>query len=125
MEVNKISFWNDKKLDQPEITIIDYLEFDGTPIYVKIPDWEKIETFTFTNKKGKEFTSEYILTNKGWLNCDSVRLRRQLKQFLGSKDTLVIQRWCDGDDTRSTIYKVELEPKETSKSKPKPKPKTK
>jgi hypothetical protein len=91
---------------------------DGTPEYFFIEDWENVQEKTFTLKDGKERTSEYIKTDRGWLRIDSIRLKRQLAKVAGNKKKLVLQRWVEGNDSRNTFYKVEIlnEVKEISKS---------
>lgn len=112
-----MSFWENVDEKQEEFELLD-LDFNGTPRTVKISDWENIKEMTFKNADGEPFTRKYILTSRGWLSIDSRRLQKELKKFVGRKGNLVIQRWCEGKDFRSTIYKVELEPKQTSIKKP-------
>ncbi|GAG74218.1 unnamed protein product [marine sediment metagenome] len=116
-----MSYWENEEFDKPDVQIIskELLNFDGVPLYctIKPSDWDKIETMTFLNDSGIEFTNEYILTDRGYLRISSMRLRKQLKPFYKKKGRLVIQRWRDGKDNRSTIYKVQLEPAEIKSKK--------
>ncbi|GAG61620.1 unnamed protein product, partial [marine sediment metagenome] len=82
---------------------------------------DKIETMTFKNDNGVDFTNDYILTDRGYLRISSMRLKKQLKPFYKKKGQLAIQRWRDGKDNRSTIYKVEFEPYRIESKKPKSK----
>lgn len=124
---NNGNIWNDEELDRDEY---EFLQMDdiGTPTFFRVSDWNKIKELSFRNREGNMFTRNYLSTSKGLLPLSSVRLRRQLKPFADTSEEreLSIQKWCEGSDTRSTIYKVELNIGVTSaKAKPKPKPRTK
>ena len=119
------NLWNDEELEREEYEFLP-LDNIGTPCFFRVKDWNKIEELEFYNAQGNPFKRNYLHTSKGLLPLSSVRLRRQLKPFAdsGEKRELTIQRWCEGSDTRSTIFKVELHLGVVStKSKPKPKPK--
>ncbi|GAG73415.1 unnamed protein product [marine sediment metagenome] len=101
--------WTDEELDREEYEFLP-LDDIGTPCFFRVKDWNHIEELSFRNREGNLFTRNYLLTTKGFLPLSSVRLRRQLKSFatINEKRELTIQRWCEGEDTRSTVYKVEL-----------------
>jgi len=103
------SLWADEELDREEYEFLP-LDNIGTPTFFCVPKWDKYEELSFRNNSGNLFTRTYLHTNKGLLPLSSVRLKRELKPFADSneKGELTIQRWCEGSDTRSTIYKVEL-----------------
>ena len=103
------NLWNDEELDREEYEFLP-LDNIGTPTFFCVPDWNKYEELSFRNNSGSLFTRTYLHTSKGLLPLSSVRLRRELKNFADSseKGELTIQRWCEGSDTRSTIYNVEL-----------------
>jgi len=112
-----MSYWDNLKIHSEEISFLE-LDNVGTPVLFKVPDWEKVEHMTFNNSQGKEFSGDYLFTNKGWLRIDSKRLKRQLLAVKKSKKELSIQRWCEGSDARATIYKVEIVQPLTSVKKP-------
>lgn len=119
--------WNDEELDRDEYEFLP-LDNIGTPTFFRVKDWNKHEELSFRNQQGNLFSRRYLHTTKGLLPLSSVRLKRQLKKFADSneKRELCIQRWCEGSDTRSTIFKVELHQGVTSiKDKPKPKKRVK
>lgn len=119
--------WNDEELDREEYEFLP-LDNIGTPSFFRVQDWGKYEELSFRNSSGNLFTRTYLHTTKGLLPLSSVRLRRELKPFADSneKRELTIQRWCEGSDTRSTIYKVELiQTVTTVKKKPVPSRKAK
>ena len=103
------NIWNDEELEREEYS---FLELDnlGTPSFFRVKDWNNIEELTFRNARGQPFTRLYLHTTKGLLPISSIRLRRELKPFADSdeKRELTIQRWCEGSDTRSTVFKVKL-----------------
>lgn len=103
-----MNLWENEKLDQPEFDFLD-LDFEGTPVIFKVNSWD-VEEYTFNNENGIPFTSKFIWTDKGLLRVDSIRLQKQLKPFAiaNEKKELVIQRWREGKDNRSTVYQVEL-----------------
>ena len=107
MEIYDI--WNDEELDREEYTFLP-LDNIGTPTFFRVKDWKNYEELSFRNAQGNLFTRNYLHTTKGLLPISSVRLRRLLKPFADSneKKELTIQRWCEGSDTRSTVFKVEL-----------------
>ncbi|GAG98746.1 unnamed protein product [marine sediment metagenome] len=107
-EIN-IDLWNDEELDREEYEFLP-LDNIGTPTFFCVPDWNKYEELSFRNNSGNLFTRTYLHTSKGLLPLSSVRLKRLLKPFATSneKRELTIQRWCEGSDTRSTVFKVEL-----------------
>ena len=119
--------WNDEELERDEYEFVP-MDNIGTPTFFRVKDWCDIQDLSFRNSSGNLFSRDYLVTTKGLLPLSSIRLRRQLKPFAdsGEKRELTIQRWCEGSDTRSTIYKVELHEGVTSvKSKPKPKVRSK
>jgi len=75
-----------------------------------VKDWSDVKLMTFVNANGQEFTSNFLNTNKGLLRVDSSRLQKQLKPFADKdeKRELTIQRWIEGKDNRSAVYKVVL-----------------
>ena len=90
--------WEDPKLLQPDFETWTPLT-DGTPEYFKILNWK--------DKVMKQFgdrTSQFIETDLGFLRTDSIRLRKQLSQFVGFKGLIVMQRWVDKENTRNTKY---------------------
>ena len=101
--------WNDEELDRDEYEFLP-LDNIGTPTFFCVTNWKKHEELSFRNQQGNLFTRRYLHTSKGLLPLSSVRLRRQLKIFADNneKGELTIQRWCEGTDTRSTVFKVEL-----------------
>ena len=103
------SLWNDEELDREEYEFLP-LDNVGTPAFFRVPDWNKYEELSFRNQQGNLFTRTYLHTSNGLLPLSSVRLKRQLKKFADNneKGELTIQRWCEGSDTRSTVFKVEL-----------------
>jgi len=103
------SLWNDEELDREEYEFLS-LDDVGTPNFFRVVDWANYEELSFRNKDGNLFARKYLHTNKGLLPLSSVRLKRELKPFadVNEKRELTIQRWCEGSDTRSTVYKVEL-----------------
>jgi len=128
---NNNEFWNDEELDREEYEFVPLDNF-GTPCFFRVKDWGHVEELTFRNAKGIPFTRNYLFTSKGLLPLSSIRLRRELKPYatINEKRELTIQRWCEGEDDRSTVYKVELnvgvavaqkKPKPPRKAKPKPK----
>ncbi|GAG63938.1 unnamed protein product [marine sediment metagenome] len=112
------NYWDNPEFDLPDFDFVD-LDKVGTPIYVKILDWNKIHSLTFSDTNGNPFTSDYLETDKGLLRIDSKRLKKGLKEFVGKKGLITIQRWIEGKDNRSAVYKVSLEPLIVSKKKPK------
>ncbi|GAG63365.1 unnamed protein product [marine sediment metagenome] len=116
------SFWNNEELERDEFQFLP-LDNIGTPTFFKVKDWENIKELTFLNKQGQEFSRFYLHTSEGLLPVSSKRLMRQLKPFADKKEKreLTIQRWCEGSDTRSTIFKVELHKVLTSTKLPKTK----
>ena len=117
--------WNDEELEREEYEFL-YLDDIGSPTFFRVKDWNRIEELSFRNSKGSLFTRNYLFTSKGLLPLSSIRLRRELKPFADSGENreLSIQRWCEGSDSRSTVYKVELVTGVTTKSKKKPVQKT-
>ncbi|GAG61609.1 unnamed protein product, partial [marine sediment metagenome] len=103
------NLWNDEELDREEYEFLP-LDNIGTPSFFRVNDWQKYEELSFRNQSGNLFTRTYLKTSNGLLPLSSIRLRRQLKVFADNneKRELSIQRWCEGSDTRSTVYKVEL-----------------
>lgn len=101
--------WTDEELDRDEYEFLP-LDNVGTPTFFRVKDWNAYEELSFRNSEGNLFTRHYLKTTKGLLPLSSIRLRRQLKPFANVKEKreLTIQRWCEGSDTRSTIFKVEL-----------------
>lgn len=97
----KISYWDNPILDEEEFTIWTPMK-DGSPEYFKVLDWDNIKEKSFGNRR-----SEYIETDAGFLRIDSVRLKRELKPFVGFKGLLVMQRWVNEDNTRDTHYKIQ------------------
>ncbi|GAG74287.1 unnamed protein product [marine sediment metagenome] len=119
--------WNNEELERDEYEFVP-MDKIGTPTYFRVKDWYDIKDLSFRNSDGNLFSRDYLVTTKGLLPLSSIRLRRQLKPFadVGEKKELTIQKWCEGSDDRSTIYKVSLETGVIStKSKPKPKVKSK
>jgi len=100
--------WNDKVLEREEYSFLP-LDFEGTPTFFRVQDWDNYEELTFFNEQGNSFTRFYLHTSEGLLAISAVRLRRELKPFAKKnfKGQLTIQRWCEGTDTRSTVFKVE------------------
>jgi len=126
---NNTDLWNDEELDREEYQFLP-LDNIGTPTFFRVKDWQKYEELSFRNQSGNLFTRNYLHTSKGLLPLSAVRLRRELKKFADNneKRELCIQRWCEGSDTRSTVFKVELHTGvvEVKKKVPVPKrPKTK
>lgn len=119
--MNEISIWDDEELDREEY---EFLALDdiGTPTFFRVKNWEHVEELSFRNKEGNLFTRNYLFTTKGLLPLSAIRLRRQLKPFRDSKESreLVIQRWCEGSDSRSTVFKVELHEGVVTKTKKPP-----
>lgn len=103
------NLWNDEELDREEYEFLP-LDNIGTPAFFRVEDWNKYEELSFRNQQGNLFTRTYLHTSNGLLPLSSIRLRRQLKKFADNneKRELSIQRWCEGSDTRSTVFKVEL-----------------
>lgn len=112
-----MSIWTDIELDNE----FEFLPLDniGTPTFFTVKNWDDINEYTFTNEEGNKFTRNYLTTSEGLLAISSKRLRIQLKKFALKKEkrTLTIQRWCEGKDTRSTVFKVELQKVVTSTKK--------
>ncbi len=104
-----VDIWDNEELDREEYEFLP-LDNIGSPTFFKVKDWYSIERLTFYNSRGQSFTRNYLNTSKGLLPLSSIRLKRALKPFAIKKEAreLTIQRWCEGSDTRSTIYKVEL-----------------
>jgi len=115
-------FWDNEALERDEYEFLP-LDNIGTPTFFKVKDWYKIDELTFFNAQGNSFIRKYLHTDKGLLPLSSIRLQRALKPFADSFESgkLSIQRWCEGSDTRSTIYKVELVEIKTETSTKKPK----
>jgi len=107
--MTKTDFWDEEALDREEYEFLP-LDNIGSPNFFSVKNWHNIKELTFFNARGSPFTRKYLQTSKGLLPLSSVRLRRELKPFADSSEheLLTIQRWCDGSDTRSTTYKVEL-----------------
>ncbi len=116
--MTNIDYWENPDFDLPDFDFVD-LDRIGSPVHVKILNWKKIHSLTFSDSRGNPFTSDYIETDKGLLRIDSKRLKKQMKEFVGKKGTLVIQRWIEGKDNRSAVFKVTYEPVEVSNKKPK------
>jgi len=104
------SLWHDKVLEREEYSFLP-LDNIGSPTFFKVKNWDNYEELTFFNEQGNAFTRNYLHTSEGLLAISAVRLRRELKPFANKnfKGRLVIQRWCEGSDTRSTVFKVEKE----------------
>ncbi|MBA7681811.1 hypothetical protein ES703_90151 [subsurface metagenome] len=102
------SLWHDKVLEREEYSFLP-LDNIGTPTFFKVKNWENYEELTFFNEQGNAFTRNYLHTSEGLLALSSKRLLRQLKPFAMKhfKGQLTIQRWCEGSDTRSTVFKIE------------------
>jgi len=102
------SLWADKVLEREEYSFLP-LDNIGSPTFFKVKDWDDYEELTFFNEQGNSFTRNYLHTSEGLLAISAVRLRRELKPFAIKKfkGQLTIQRWCEGSDTRSTVFKVE------------------
>ena len=113
-----MNFWENPRIDEP---VFSFLETDeeGTPVFFKVKDWLDVKEYTFKNEKGQEFTSMYLQTSEGLLRVDSKRLLKELQPFAiaNEKRKLTIQRWCEGQDKRSTVYKVSLHSGTTSTKK--------
>ncbi|GAG59342.1 unnamed protein product [marine sediment metagenome] len=103
------NLWNDEELDREEYEFLP-LDNIGTPTFFRVGNWNSYEELSFRNQQGNLFTRTYLHTTAGLLPLSSVRLRRELKKFADAneKGELTIQRWCEGSDTRSTVFKVEL-----------------
>ena len=101
--------WTDEELDREEYEFLP-LDNIGTPCFFRVKDWNHIEELSFRNAEGNLFTRKYLFTTKGLLPLSAIRLRRLLKPFADANENreLAIQRWCEGADTRSTVFKVEL-----------------
>ena len=112
------NYWENPEFDLPDFDFVD-LDKIGTPVHVKILNWNKIHTLTFQDSQGNPFTSDYIETDKGLLRIDSKRLKKGMKEFLGKKGLITIQRWIEGRDNRSAVYKVSYDYAEVSSKKPK------
>ena len=102
----KISFWENVDENAPDFTFLPLDNF-GASVIFSVPDWEDIRDYTFTGNDGKEFTAKYLMTSEGLLRLDNKRLLSQIKKLHGRKGKMKIQRWCEGGDSRSTVYLVE------------------
>jgi hypothetical protein len=102
------SLWHGKELEREEYSFLP-LDNIGSPTFFKVKNWNNYEELTFFNEDGTSFTRNYLHTSEGLLAISSIRLRRELKPFVDKnfKGQLTVQRWCQGSDTRSTVFKVE------------------